>query len=455
MAKESFQEELGKETLLIEKVKREKISSGIREFDEMIGGGFTPASVNLIQESLGCGGDILCYCIARANLNLSNKVLIIFADPLSRYLIKRLKKFDQTYITNSEKEKDIRFFSGQGLECGDNLYLLDLVKLSEKDITIMEDKHELKLRISTIINQFLSDIKESKEEYSEKFVICLSLNPFLLKLGESTLDIIYNSLIETSKNNYIQIFLMQKEIISQELKAKIQSMCHLVCDLKGKEIAGLTDHRIKILKHAGTVHDIKTEPYIVDYDRELDRYSFLIRGAFLTSFETLRNLLKYQNGAIYLANIPYLIAPVEYFNNLLEIGLNLTIEGGKREIHEKSQEIGRKLTNTTKSLYYLSDLDLFNATLRQLALFGFGNFVIDVYEKDENLIILTVNFQRSFHERSYKLFLKGLMEGIVRKSLKNSVRSIRIIKFEKDELDKELNRYKYKIIIRLSPLYDE
>jgi len=450
-----FEKQLGEETLLSEKSKKDKISSGIREFDEMIGGGFIPASLNLVQESLGCGGDILLYCIARANLNLSNKVLIIFSDPLSRYLVDRLKKFDGDCSESSAEGENVKFFFGKGHECGENLFILDLVKLSEQDQTIMEDRHELQLSISTAIDQMLQEIEASGDDYSDKFVIHFSLNPFLLKLGASSLDILYNSLIESVKSNYVQIVLMQKDIISQELKARIQSMCHLVCDLTAQETGGLTKHNIKILKHAGTIHDIKAEPYTVEYDRHLDRYSFLIRGAFLTSFETLRNLLKYEDGSIYMASAPYLIAPLEYFNNLLEMPLNLSLEGGKREIHEKSQAIGRRLTNSTKALYYLFDLDLLNATLRQLALFGFGNLEIDVYEKEENLLMVNITFQREFHERSYKLFLKGLLEGIIRRSLKRSIRSIRIIKIEKDVLDKQLNRHRFKLIIRLSPLIEE
>jgi len=452
---QNFEKELAEETLLTQKAERGKVSSGIREFDEMIGGGFTPASINLIQESLGCGGDILSFCIARANLNLSNKVLIIYADPLSKYLIKRLKIHDQNSFSSCNEEKDrIRAFQGKGKLCGNNLYLLDLVSLSETDVSFMEDKMEIQIKITNAIDQMLKDIKDSGDDYSEKFIIYFSLNPFLLKLGQNTLDIVYNSLIESAKSNYVTLMFMQKDIIKGDLSAKIQSMCHLVCDLSATEAGGLTEHHIKILKHAGTMHDIKAEPYIIDYNRELDRYSFLIRGAFLTSFETLRNLLKYQDGSIFLANVPYLIAPIDYFNSLLEMPLNLSMDGGKRELREKSLAIGRKITSTTESLYYLRDFDLLTATLRSLALFGFGNPKIDVYEKEENLIIINYTFQRDFHERSYKLFIKGLLEGIIRRSLKQGVRSVQIIKIEKDTLDDEMNRHHFKLIIRLSPLVE-
>jgi archaellum biogenesis ATPase FlaH len=457
MAFKDVEEQLGAETLLSEKAKKLKISSGIREYDEMIGGGFSPASLNLIQESLGCGGDILSYCIARANLNLSNKVLIIYSDPLSRYLVERLKKFDSKLCLENDPSPNNTYteFKGPGKMCGENLFILDLVALSENDITIMEDKHELQLSVSMAISQMLKAIENSGDDYSEKFIIFFSLNPFLLKLGPSTLDILYNSVIEASKSNYVQLLLMQKNIISQELKAKIQSLCHMVCDLSAKDTEGLTELKIKILKHAGTIHDIKSEPYIIEYDRHLDRYSFLIRGAFLTSFETLRNLLNYQNGSIFLANVPYLIAPVEYFNTLIEAPLNISLEAGKREIHEKSMAIGRRLTNATKGLYYLFDFDLLKATIRQLALFGFGNFEIDVYEKEENLLMVTVSFHKELQDRSYKLFIRGLMEGIIRRSLKRSIRSVRLIKIEKDVIDQEPHKHRYKIIIRLSPMIDE
>ncbi len=454
IALKKFQEDLGKETLLTEKAKKEKISSGIRELDEMIGGGFTPASMNLIQESLGCGGDILCYSIAKANLNLSNKVLIIYSDPICRYLVDRLKTCDSTYpngqnIGSQNKEQQ---FTGKGQECGNNLFILDLVKLTEQDSTLMDDKHEIQIRISNSINQWLKDLENNKDDTSDRIIIYFSLNPFLLKLGQATLDLLYNNLIEATKTNYVQIVLMQKEIISDELKAKIQSMCHLVCDLSAKDVAGLMEHHIRILKHAGTVHDIKAEPYVVDYDRQLNKYSFYIRGAFLTSFETLRNLLKYQEGAIFMADLPYLIAPVDYFNVLLEMPLNLSLDGGKREINEKSQSIGRNITSATRSLYFLADIELFKASLRQLALFGFGNFELITYEKDENLLIVNIKFEKEFNDRSYKLFINGLMEGIVRSALERSVRSVQIIKIEMDESNKALNRLHYKMIVRLSPL---
>jgi hypothetical protein len=117
--------------------------------------------------------------------------------------------------------------------------------------------------------------------------------------------------------------------------------------------------------------------------------------------------------------------------------------------------IGRKITNTTKALYYLFDFDLLKATIRQMALFGFGNFEIDVYEKEENLLMVTIGFHKEFHERGYKLFISGLMEGIIRRSLKRSIRSVRIIKIEKEVIDKEPHKHRYKIIIRLSPMIDE
>ncbi|TFF95778.1 MAG: hypothetical protein EU544_02050 [Promethearchaeota archaeon] len=451
---EDFQKDLGRETLLAQKAEKGKISSGIREFDEMIGGGFTPASINLIQENLGCGADILSYCIARANLNLSNKVLIIFSDPLSKYLVERLTIIDQKGTSLNENESAKDSFVGKGQTRGNNLYTLDLVSLSESDVSLMEDKMEVQLKISSAIDQMVKDIDGTSEEDTEKFILYFTLNPFLLKLGPSTLDIMYNSLVESSKSNYVQVIIMQKNIINQELSAKIQSLCHLVCDLSATDIGGITSHYIRVLKHAGTIHDIKAEPYIVEYNREMDKYNFLIRGAFLTSFETLRNLLKYQQGTIFLANVPYLIAPVDYFNILLEMPLNLSIEGGKREINEKSQAIGRKLTNATKSLYYLDGVDLLKATLRQMALFGFGNLEIEVYEDEENLLIINIQFQKEFHERSYKLFIKGMMEGIIRSVLERTIRSVRIIKLEMTDSEKDLNMHHYKIIIRLSPLLE-
>ncbi|MFO8019651.1 MAG: hypothetical protein R6U96_13575 [Promethearchaeia archaeon] len=446
MGMEEFQEELGKEEILTQKAKKNKLSSGIREFDEMIGGGFTGASINLIQESLGCGGEILCYCIARANLKLSNKVLIIYSDPLSEYLVKRLKTFDSP-VPEDQKEQDA--FIGKGKEHGKNLYILNLVELAEADISLMEDKHELQIQISSAIRDMLANIQKAGDDYSERFIFYLSLNPFLIKLGESTLDLIYNNLINAKKENYVQVALLQKDLISHEVIARIQSLCHLICDLSAYDIGGLTDNRIKILKHAGTVHDIKAEPYVLEYNREMDKYNFLIRGAFLTTFETMRNLLKYQHGNVYLANIPYLIAPVNYFNSLLDMPLNIEIDAGKREIREKSQGIGRKLTSGTETTYYLEGLELLKATLRSLSLFGFGNFELKTYEEKEALLEISTSFNKEFHEKSYKLFIKGMIEGIIRRSINKDIRSFRIIKISGVNAGNYPNEHEYKLSIRL------
>ncbi len=451
MAFKNVKKELGDETLLIEEFKKKMISSGIRELDDMIGGGFKPASLNLIQESIGCGGDILTYCIARANLNLSNKVLIIFSDPVSKYLVERLKTFSNLYA-DKMKEEQTNQHTNRGLEFSESLYILDLVKLSEQNITIMEDKHEIQLKIATAINQMINAIEKSGDELSEKIIIYLSLNPFLLKLDTSTLDILYNNLIDASKSNYVQIVLMQKDIISLELKAKIQSLCHLVCDLDVKNIGELTEYQIKILKHAGTNYDIKSEPYIIEFNRKLNRYDFLIRGAFLTSFETFRNLLQYKKGSLYIADAPFLIAPVNYFNVLLQMPLNLSLEAGEKEIHEKGQLIGRKLTITTKALYFLNDLDLLKATIRQLALFGFGNLEIDLYEKEENLLIVKINFHKEFHKDSYIILIKGILTGLIKRSIKRVVRSIEIVKIKEDNNYQKLDEYNYRINIRLEEI---
>ena len=84
--------------------------------------------------------------------------------------------------------------------------------------------------------------------------------------------------------------------------------------------------------------------------------------------------------------------------------LNLSVEGGKRELREKSLAIGRRITANTESLYFLHDLDLLRATLRSIALFGFCNPLIDVYEKEENLILIYITFKREFHEYCIKNF---------------------------------------------------
>jgi KaiC/GvpD/RAD55 family RecA-like ATPase len=425
--REEFQKDLGKETFLSKLQQKLLISSGLRELDEMMGGGFKPASLNLVQESLGCGGDLLCYKIAENQISLSNRVLLILTDPISEYILKRLKRFESEYF-----------------------HCLDLVQLAKQDTTLMGDKHELSIKIAQAVDKLEENVEKSGEDYSDVFVLVLSLNPLLLNLKpDNVLEILYNNVLNALKSNFVYLILMQKDILSNEAIAQIQTLCHSVVDLEALETGLQIINTIRILKHVGIPHDIKKEHYTIHYDREFDKYQFLIRGDFLMTFETLRNLIKWQNGSIFLANVPYMLAPIDYFNSLLSIPLSINEEKGQQEILEKAQGIGRKLTSNTETMYFLSGFDLLKSTFRVANLNGWGFFDVMNYEPTENLLSLEIALPKEIHAKSYKLFLTGFIKGIVSRAINRNVRDIRFISMPLEGRESDLYQEKYQVSVRL------
>lgn len=87
----SLDKQLADDILLKQEREKTLISSGIRELDEMIGGGFRLGSLILIQESLGAGGVVLLKNIIEVQLALANHVLVIYTDPTLQYYISKLE----------------------------------------------------------------------------------------------------------------------------------------------------------------------------------------------------------------------------------------------------------------------------------------------------------------------------------------------------------------------------
>src|SRR4030042_1603149 len=88
----SLDKELAEDTILKREREKNFVSSGIRELDEMIGGGFRRGSLTLIQESLGAGGVVLLKNIIEVQLALANHVLVIYTDPTLQYYISKLEE---------------------------------------------------------------------------------------------------------------------------------------------------------------------------------------------------------------------------------------------------------------------------------------------------------------------------------------------------------------------------
>ena len=81
----SMERQLGQTTLQKALYERELVSSGIRELDEMLGGGFRPGTCSLIQEDLGANGLVLIEKIVEIQLSLDNYVLVILTDPTAEF----------------------------------------------------------------------------------------------------------------------------------------------------------------------------------------------------------------------------------------------------------------------------------------------------------------------------------------------------------------------------------
>jgi archaellum biogenesis ATPase FlaH len=408
----SMERQLGQVTLQKALYERELVSSGIRELDEMLGGGFRPGTCNLVQEDLGANGLVVLEKMIEIQLSLDNYVLIILTDPTAEFFARRLEEL------NKDQE---------------NLIVLDFVKKSRTNIEVLFDKHELSLQIQEARQKLLENLQASDDEDVNAFVVYMTLNPFVMNLDERTIQrMLFETVLTNAKDNTISLFLFQKDIINHDYHARIASMFHSVIDLSSEYQGIQKMNYIRILKYVGRYFDPKIEPYVVEFDKERNKFNFMIKSAFLTTFDTYRALMEWQAGTIYLSKVPYILTPVAYMSMLLEIPLGMDQEKGKHELIEKGMAIGRVLTINTESLYHLSNLDLLKATVRSAALQGYGYIRVVEFQMDENLIILRQTIHPAFSIQSYLAFLEGFYRGLIRRALRREVRSIQ---FEKVELE--------------------
>ncbi len=426
-------------TLRKRKLERVYSSSGIRELDEMLGGGFRKGTLTLLQQDLGSGGEMILSKIIELQLSLSNVVLVILSDPTAIFLEDKLKVFE----------------SG---ELNTNLIVLNLVQLSKENVNIVFDKHEISLRIREIRKK-ASDLLEKQRKIDEEielFTFFVSLNPFVLNLSQDkVLRMLYDNLLQCVEYGSIDLMLLNKGIHSIEMNARIQSLFHNVIDLRSFFEGVQKKNELRILKMVGRYYDVKIEPYVISFDEKLNKFNFVIKSAFLTSFETFRNLLNWNNGSISLSREPYILAPVSYLNNLLDMPINIDKKKGKDEIIEKAQGIGRRMTIMVENLYYVKNIDLFKVTLQTASLLGWGDAELVAYEPEENLITLNHKIHDEFNENTYLAFLEGYYRGAIKRSLN---RGIRYVKTSREDITKIGVKEKiiktYSIKIRLSRIED-
>lgn len=356
----------------------------------MLGGGFRPGTFTLVQESIGSEGSVLLENIIEVQLALSNKVLLIVTDPTMFYVTERLLRLND-----------------------DNLTILDL---SSGDVS---DRLDLSVKIKDARKAFYEKCKDG----TLGFVFFLTLNPFFLNMDASqVIQILSDNLPLTISNQTIDIALVQKGLVKPITFAQLSAIMHGVVDLSSEFRGSQKINTLRILKFHGQKYDLNVVPFELYYDPNGDKVSFMINSAFLSSFETFRTLLHWERGEIKLANIPYLMAPVTYFNAFMEIATNLDPEKGKTEIIERAQGIGRKLTRSVAEMYFLSGLALFRSTVRTAALQGWGEGEIEEVEPEENLIVVHQSFPRTFTKAVYLDFLEGLYRGIISTSLARRVR---------------------------------
>ncbi|MHA1340759.1 MAG: ATPase domain-containing protein [Promethearchaeota archaeon] len=388
-------------------------SSGIREFDEMLGGGFAEGTLTLIQQDIGCGGEIILNKMIELQLQLSNVVLVILTDPTAMFIEEKLKKLEEEFVEEN------------------SLIILNLARTSIKNINVLSDKHEVSLRIRAARENAIELLKNKRENENDEeiqlFIFIISLNSLVLNLSnENLIRVVHDFLLDSIEQKTIDIILLNKGIVSKEMNAKIQSLCHGVIDLSAyyEGVQKKTD--IKILKLTGRFHDLKIEPYILAFDENTNEYKFFIKSAFLTSFDTFKNLLAWNKGSIFLSKVPYIITPINYIDSFLDIPRIIDSKKGKIELLERAQGIGRRMSIMAEKLYFLEGYPLFKSTLQMASLMGWGQAEIEEFEEEENLIKIIHIANKEFKAENFQIFLEGFYRGIILRTLNKKISYIEI-----------------------------
>lgn len=373
----------------------------------------------MVQESLGSEGVILLKNVVEVQLALSNRVLLVVTDPTLAHVLETLRALDDPNLTTLDLTPR-----------GSDIY--DWLDISVK-------------------------IKDSRQALCENlggataFVVLLSLNPFFLNMEpRKVLRILSDNLQLAIENQTVDLVLMQKGLVPEITQAQLTSLVHGVIDLQSVFEGNRKVNTLRILKMHGQKFDLNVVPYEIFYDTRREHVSFLIKSAFLASFETFRTLIHWDDGQVKLAQFPYLFAPINYFNAFLEIPVDLDHERGRDEVLEKAQGIGRNLTRSVADMYFLEGSPLFVATLRTAALQGWGEGEVVSYELEENLIEIRQRIPAEFNRELYEVFLDGLYRGVIRAALQRQVRFMRVLR----DVEGASNNYVI-LQFRLRPPVDE
>ncbi len=377
-------------------------SSGIRELDEMLGGGFQSDSLTLIQQDIGSGGEVILKQIIENQLSVANVVLVILTDAVSRSLIYSIPS-----VTNNS-----------------NFIILDLVEKGVKNVNLYTNKHEISLQIRSARERALEYVNKRRSEENDSSIQCftfiISINPFILNLSPlNVIQLIQDNLNLCCDSHTCDLILMNKDIVSNEMLSQIQTLCHNVVDLTSTFEGISKQQYIRILKMVGHyMHDNRIEPYKIHFDEKTENFSIIIKSAFLNTFEAFRNLMDWDKGTLEFSRIPFLLLPTRSWMRFLTKIEDPTV------LEDVAYKIGSDLSGFVQNLYMIERWETVKTTLRIWSLLGWGESIQVKRDLSHKLVEYNHTFHSKIQENVFKSILKGLYSGIISQSLKLTVSQI-------------------------------
>ena len=409
------QEKLAETTIRKQKILEKKrfYSCGIRELDEMLGGGFQSDTLTLFQQDIGSGGEVILKQIIENQISVSNVVLVILTDIISRSLI----------------------YSLQEENPNPDLIILDLVDKGIKNSDLFTNRHELSLQMRAAREKAVHYVNQKRDETKDPsiqlFTIIISINPVILNLSSlNVIQLIQDNLNVCCDTHTCDLMLLNKDIVTSEMLAKIQSLCHVVVDLSSRFEGIYKQQYIRILKMIGHyLRDDRVEPYQILYN-DNNEYSVIIKSAFLNTFDTFRNLMEWNRGTLEFSNTPFLLLPIRGWMRFLKMIKDPKI------LNEAGFKIGADLSSFIEKLYMIERWEALETTLRIWALLGWGESEMIKKEITQNLVEFTHIFHSDIREEVYIPVLEGLYSGIISQTLKLNVKHVDIKKRESDKYTK-------------------
>ncbi|TFG19741.1 MAG: hypothetical protein EU530_05375 [Promethearchaeota archaeon] len=406
------QEKLAESTLrkrdLLEK--KRFFSSGIRELDEMLGGGFQSDSLTLFQQDIGSGGEVIIKQIIENQISVSNVVLVILNDVISRSLIQSIRE-----TTDSP-----------------DFIILDLVEKGIKNVDLFTNRLEISLQIRSAREKAVNYVNQKRTDYNDPniqlFTAIISINPFILNLSPlNVIQLIQDNLSSCCDTNTCDMMLLNKDIVSSEMLAKIQSLCHVVIDLSSRFEGIYKQQYIRILKMVGHyLGDNRIEPYKIQYNNK-NKYSVIIKSAFLNTFEAFRNLMEWDEGTLEFSNKTFLLLPTQSWMHFLKKIEDPLI------LREVGYKIGSDLGSFIEALYMIERWEALKTTLRIWSLLGWGKSEIIKKEMAQKLVEFSHSFHSDLSEEVFFPILEGFYSGVIAQNLKLTVKHVDIKKKSTDQ----------------------